>query len=429
MSEPNKKLEIVSVAINQLKPSEYNPRRMTEKQEQDLTESLKRFGCLDPIIVNMFPSRESIIIGGHQRYKILKKLGYKEIPVVFVNLDEKKEKELNLRLNKNTGEFDFDILKTFETDLLLDVGFTQLELSENWDDGLDLGEDDFNEEKELEEAKTTDIKLGDVFELGQHRLVCGDSRNKETIKLLMNGQRANTVLTDPPYNISLSYNKGVGGNKNYGGHTDDNKSESEYRSLIKDVFSNLLSVCEKDLHFFSFCDSSYIYLFQELFKELGIKNKRVCLWLKNNFSPTPKNAFNKMYEPCVYGTIGTPYLAPIKNLSEILNSEIGTGNRAIEDILDQLDIWLEKRLSSDQYSHPTMKPSSLYERPLRRCTKVNDIVLDAFGGSGSLLIACEELKRRAYLVEIEPVFCQLIINRFEKLTGQKAVLVAQRINL
>ena len=429
MTEPNKKLEIVSVAIKQLKPSEYNPRKMTEKQEEDLTESLKRFGCLDPIIVNMFSGRENIIVGGHQRYRILDKLGYKEVPVIFVSLDEKKEKELNLRLNKNTGEFDFDILKTFETDLLLDVGFTQLELSENWDDGLDLGEEGFDEEKSLAEAKTTSIKLGDIFELGQHRLICGDSRDIETIKLLMKGEKANTILTDPPYNISLSYDKGISGNQNYGGCINDSKSESEYRSFIKDIFSNLLSVCDQNVHFFSFCDSSYIYLFQELFKELGIKNKRVVLWLKNNFSPTPKNAFNKTYEPAIYGTIGAPYLAPIKNLTEILNSEIGTGNRAIEDILDQLDIWLEKRVTVDQYCHPTTKPSSLYERPLRRCTKINDIILDAFGGSGSLLIACEELKRRAFLVEIEPIFCQLIINRFEQLTGQKAVLVAQKTNL
>ena len=428
MSEENKKLEIVSVAIGDLKPSEYNPRKMSEKQEQDLTKSLKRFGCLDPLIVNSFPTREGVIIGGHQRFKIMKKLGYKEVPVVYTSLDEKKEKELNLRLNKNTGEFDFDILKGFETDLLLDVGFTQLELSEGWDDGLDLGDDDFNEEKELEASKTTTIKLGDVFQLGRHRLVCGDSQDKETLKVLMDKGKANMIYTDPIFNIALDYNKGLGGHSNYGGEINDKKSDTDYKEFLKAIFVNALDFCHSDLHFFSYCDSSYIWLVQELFKEIGIKNKRVCLWIKNGLNLTPKNAFNKMYEPCIYGTKGNPYLAPIKNLGEILNPEIGVGNRGIEDILDQLDIWLEKRLPGNEYQHPTQKPHTLHERALRRCTKVNDIVLDVFGGSGSLLIACEQLNRKAYLVELNPIFCQLIINRFEKLTGLKAQLVAQRIN-
>jgi len=429
MTAENKKLEIVSVSINELKMSEYNPRKMTEKQEEDLTEGLKRFGVVDPLIVNNFPGRENIIIGGHQRYKILKKLGHKEVSVVYVNLDEKKEKELNLRLNKNTGEFDYDILKAFETDLLLDVGFTQLELSENWDDGLDLGEDDFNEDKELEEAKTTDIKLGDLYQLGSHRLICGDSSNKETLEALMAGNKADMVYTDPIFNVNLNYNKGLGGKGNYGGNVNDKKSDVEYKEFLKVIFLNTLNFCQSDLHFFSYCDSGYIWLVQELFKEIGIKNKRVCLWIKNGLNLTPKTAFNKMYEPCIYGTMGNPYLAPIKNLGEVLNPEVGVGNRGIEDILDQLDIWLEKRLPGSEYEHPTQKPSTLHERPLRRCTKVNDIVLDVFGGSGSLLIACEQLNRRAYLSEINPIFCQLIINRFEKLTGKKAQLMAQKINL
>ena len=419
----NKNLKIILVATSQLKPSTYNPRKMSEKQELDLTESLTRFGCLDPLIINRFPGRENIIIGGNQRYKIMKKLGYKEMPVVFVNLNEEKERELNLRLNKNTGEFDFDILKTFETDLLLEVGFGQSELSDIWDNVLELEDNSYSEEKELEKAKETNIKLGDIFELGNHRLICSDSSYKETLKILMGDKKANVMLTDPIFNISLNYNKGLGGNSNYGGKVCDKKSDSDYKQFIKNIFINALSYCEQDLHFFSFCDSAYIGLFQEISKEIGLKNKRVCLWIKNGINLTPKTAFNKMYEPAIYSTRGNPYLAPIKNLGEVLNSEIGVGNRAIDDILDQLDIWLERRLAGNEYSHPTQKPVSLYERPLKRCSKVGDIVLDVFGGSGSLLIACEKLKRQAYLVEIEPIFCQLIINRFEGLTGLKAKLI------
>ena len=169
------------------------------------------------------------------------------------------------------------------------------------------------------------------------------------------------------------------------------------------------------------CDETYIGLIQELYKELGIENKRVCLWIKNNQNPTPQVAFNKAYESCVYGTKGKPYLNKnIHNFNEVLNKEIGTGNRLLDDIEDYLNIWLVKRLPSNLYEHPTEKPVTLHEKPLRRCTKPGDKILDLFGGSGSTLIACQQMKRTAYLVEIEPIFCDLIIRRFEKFTNEKA---------
>ena len=186
---------------------------------------------------------------------------------------------------------------------------------------------------------------------------------------------------------------------------------------------NALEASNKDIHFFYYCDQRYIGLIQDLYKDLGIKNQRVCLWIKNGFNVTPQVAFNKCYEPCVYGIKGKPFLSPVKNLDEILNKEIGTGNRAIDDISDIIDIWLAKRLAGQDYEHATSKPPTLHEKALRRCTKINDIVLDLFGGSGSTLIACEQLKRRAFLSEIEPVFCQLICNRYFNLTGVKAKLL------
>ncbi|MCG7852608.1 MAG: site-specific DNA-methyltransferase, partial [Methanosarcinaceae archaeon] len=146
-----------------------------------------------------------------------------------------------------------------------------------------------------------------------------------------------------------------------------------------------------------------------------------CLWIKNNQNPTPGVAFNKCYEPCIYGTRAKPYLSEgIKNLNELMNKELGTGNRLIDDILDQLDIWLVKRLSGDQYEHATAKPPSLHEKAIRRCTKPGDIILDSFLGSGSTLIAGEQLKRRVYGCEQELIYCDLIIKRYEKLTHTKA---------
>jgi len=195
----HQKLEIVSTSISRLKASEYNPKKMSKKQEADITESIKRFGLVDPIIANDFSGRENIIIGGHQRYKIMKKLGYKEIPVVFVSFNEKQEKELNLRLHKNQAEFDLDLLQNFEHELLLDVGFESQEIDEifTMDDTPEI----FDLEKELKklDIASIDVKEGDIYELGESRLMCGDSTKEPDIIKLMNGEKANLCLTDPPY--------------------------------------------------------------------------------------------------------------------------------------------------------------------------------------------------------------------------------------
>jgi DNA modification methylase len=142
------------------------------------------------------------------------------------------------------------------------------------------------------------------------------------------------------------------------------------------------------------------------------------LWVKNGHNPTPQVAFNKCYEPCIYGTIGSPYLSKKEQgLTEIMNKDISTGNESLDDI----NLWTAKRLSSKDYSHATSKPTELHEKAIRRCTRPGDIILDSFGGSGSTLIAGEQLKRKVYVVELEPIFCDLIVKRYEKLTGKKAV--------
>jgi DNA modification methylase len=180
-------------------------------------------------------------------------------------------------------------------------------------------------------------------------------------------------------------------------------------------------VAKPDTHVFYWSDQIYVGLVQDLYRELGIENKRICLWLKNGQNPTPGVAFNKCYEPCTYGVRGKPYIAPeIKNLNEVLNKEIGTGNALVEEALDNIDVWAVKRLSGKDYEHATSKPPKLHEKAIRRCTKPGDIILDSFSGSSSTLIAGEQLKRRVFAVELEPVFCDLAIRHYEKLTGRKA---------
>lgn len=417
------KLAIQRIKVKELNPAPYNPRKWSDASTAQLTESIKRFGLVDPIIANGADKRKNIVIGGHFRLKIAKDLGMKEVPVVYVDIpDEAKEKELNLRLNRNTGEWDMELLKQFDIDLLLDVGFDDNDLGDIWNDALETDDDDFDVEKAVEQAADTAIQLGDLFRLGKHRLICGDSTDPTVIKRLVDDYKPTVFYSDPIYNIGLDYDKGVGMNAGYGGKTDDNKSEAEYATFLRNILMAALPTLGGNAHVFMYCDQKYIGLLQALMVEQGLKNRRVCLWIKNGFNVVPQVAFNKAYEPCVYATRGTPFLSPSsQNLTEILNKDVASGNRTIDDIVDLFDIWLAKREAGQDYEHPTQKPVTLHEKPLKRCTKVGDIVLDVFGGSGSTLIACEQMMRVALLSEIEPVFCQVIIDRWEAQTGQKAV--------
>lgn len=419
----NKELNIVYVPIGALKPAEYNPRKISKEALGQLKESLSRFDLVDPIIVNGAPKRKNIVIGGHMRLRAAKELGHKTVPVVYVSLDVKKEKELNLRLNKNTGEWDFEKMKSFDLDLLTDVGFSDADLSSAWAQNLEAEDDDFDEEEELKKIKKPKTQLGDLITLGQHRLICGSSTDPVVLARLLSDERASMVYSDPPYNINVDYNGGIGGKKNYGGNVKDDRTDAEYREFIAKTMIAALSVAKPDTHVFYWCDQIYIGLMQDLYRELGIANKRVCLWLKNSQNPVPSVAFNKCYEPCVYGVRGKPYLTKnVQNLNEVLNKEITTGNNLIEETLDHLDVWMVKRLSGKEYEHATSKPPKLHEKAIRRCTKPGDIILDSFSGSGSTMIAAEQLKRRVFAVELEPVFCDLAIRRWEKLTGNKAVI-------
>jgi len=411
------------VEISLLNSSEYNPRKWSTKAIQDLTESIKRFGLIDPIIANGADNRKNIVIGGHFRLKIAKDLGFHTVPVIYLNIsDIEKEKELNLRLNHNTGEWDYEILREFDMNLLLDVGFDDSDLSEVWDQQLSAEYDEFDITKELAKISEPKTQLGDLYLLGNHRLICGDSTDFEVVKKLMDGNQANVLYFDPPYNINLSYNDGISTNGKYGGEVNDDKSSTDYSVFLEKVLSNGMGVAFPDLHIFTWCDENYIGLVQKLYQNLSIQQKRVCLWVKNNHNMTPQVAFNKVYEPCVYGIKGRPYLSQIKNFNEVLNKEIQTGNQLPDDILDLFSIWLVDRKAGQTYVHPTEKPVTLHEKPLRRCTKTNDIVLDLFGGSGSTLIACEQMNRRSFLAEISPQFCDVIVERYEKLTGRKAEL-------
>lgn len=405
--------------VKDLIPADYNPRKITDKQRQELMDSIKEFNEVEPVIINT----NNHLIGGHQRLSIYADLGIDEIDVRVPNrkltIDE--EIKLNLRLNKNTGEWDSEKLQDLNIETLLDVGFGDEELSSMFDN-VDITEDNFNAGKAIEAAKTTTVKPGEIYQLGDHKLMCGNSANPEDVDKLMGEEKTSMVYCDPPYNIGLSYANGLTtDNKYQGTYKEDNRKDQDYKSFIKQTIENIQKHASKNTHFFYWGDEKYIWLLQTAYEELGISNKRVCLWIKNNQNQTPQIAFNKVYEACVYGTMGRPFLNPnYKAFNEVMNKEVESGNQLIDDITDLFNIWLVKRDTAQDYEHLTQKPLALHEKPLKRCSGPGTIVVDLFGGSGSTLMSCEQLNRRAFLMEQDPIFCQVIINRWETFKGDKA---------
>lgn len=423
MSKKKLQWHTVQKRINDLIPQKVNPRKITDKQMSDIKKSLTKFNLVEIPALDL----DDKILAGHQRIKALQLLGRGEelIDVRIPNrkLSEDEAKRYLIASNALGGDWDFEKLKSFNLDLLTDIGFDNLELFKFWDKELEVKDEDFDVEEELKKIKKAKTKLGDLIHLGHHKILCGDSTNPDNLKRLFGGDKASMIFSDPVYNLNLNYSKGIGGKSEYGGEVRDNRSYEEYKSFIKNSLLSALPNTKDDCHVFYWCDQTYIGLFQELYRELGIVNKRVCLWLKNSQNPTPKTAFNKCYEPAVYGVKNKPYINPdIKNYNEVLNKELSTGNQMFEDIYDSLDIWLTKRISNKDKGHATSKPPKLYEKAIRRCTRPGDIILDSFAGSGSSIIAGEQLKRKVYAMELEPIFCDLIIKRYRKLTGRKEVV-------
>ncbi len=413
--------------VRDLLGAEYNPRKMTENERRDLEDSIKEFGTVVPVVLNT-GTRENILIGGHQRVKIYADLGIEEINVMIPSreLNEKEEKTLNLRLNKNTGSWNEEMLKELDMDLLLEVGFGDEDLQALFDD-VDVIDDDFDIERAVKETKVARVKPGEIWQMGDHKLLVGDSTVSEQVQRLMGSDLADLIYCDPPYNIGLDYSKGISTSGKYeGSYTGkkDSKKDGVYALFIDLSIKATLSIAKPNAHVFYWCDERYIWLIQTLFRQNEIDSKRVCLWIKNNFNMTPQVAFNKAYEPCVYGTIGKPLLNKnITNSNELLNKEIGSGNQVHEEIIDIINIWLEKRDNAQDYNHPTQKPVTLNEKPLKRCSAPGQIVFSGFAGGGSDLIACEQLNRKWRGVEQDLIFATVCLDRWEKFTNKKAKLL------
>jgi DNA modification methylase len=414
--------------VAELLPASYNPRSLSEDEKRNLQASIVENGEVEPVVINI-GTRNNTLIGGHQRCVVYAELGIQEIdvrvPSQELTLDE--EKRLNLHLNHSTGHFEFEKLKEMDMDMLLDVGFGDEELQLMFDN-VDVLDDEYNVGRAIKEMKEPTVAPGEVWQLGDHnKLMIGDSTQPDALLKLMGGDLADMIISDPPYNIGLDYSKGISTDGKYEGTytgKKDSKKDTIYASFIDASIKAALAVTKPDAHIFYWCDEKYIWLLQTLFAENKIDNKRVCLWIKNNFNMTPQIAFNKVYEPCVYGIRGTPFMNKnIKNLNEILNAEIGSGNQVHEEIMDMITLWVEKRVNAQDYTHPTEKPVTLSQKPLKRCSAPGHIILDSFAGSGSSLMAAHQLNRKWRGMEQDVVFGSIIVDRFEKFTGIKAIKI------
>ncbi|MBU6214489.1 ParB N-terminal domain-containing protein [Patescibacteria group bacterium] len=401
-------------------------RTITKKSAAKLKNRIEERGFHDVIVVDT----DSNILSGNQRKKALLELGVETVTVLVPNrpLTEDEKDKVALESNLNDGQWNFEGLKSFKFDTLSELGFSMADLSEIWKDNLEASDDKWDEKVERARIKKPITRLGDIIALGDHRLACGDSTDPKVLTRLFGKERAAVIYSDPVYNLKggVDYDKGVGGKASYGGHVNDNRSFVEYREFLKKSMEAALAVAKPDTHVFYWSDQIYVGVVQDLYRELGIANKRICLWLKNGQNPTPGVAFSKCYEPCTYGVRGRPFISTkIQNLNEVLNKELTTGNNLLSEALDHLDLWAVKRLPGKEMEHATSKPPQLHSKAMRRCSKPGDIILDSFCGSGSTLICGEQLKRRVYTVDLEPVFCDLTIRRFEKLTGKKAKVIGR----
>lgn len=405
--------------VKDLLPWTENPRKISKAAMEQLKAKIAQNGFHSVIVVDT----DNTILSGNQRKRALTELGIETVHVLIPSrkLTETERQRIAIESNINDGDWDFEKLKSFDVGLLQFAGFDDTDLIKFWDEEKDTKDDGFEVEKELKKIKQPTTELGDLIVIGDHKLLCGSSTDLNAVKALFGNEKASAIYSDPPFNIGLSYDKGVGNTRNYGGTFEDNQSPEQYKTFIRNVIQSALAVSVNDVHVAFWADEAWVWVFQTLYLELGIKNRRLNVWIKNNASPIPTVAFNKCLEYCVYGTKGSPYLSDLlKNLNEVQNKDFSTGNQLLEDVSN---IWAAKRLPSNQMEHPTSKNPELHHKFIMRCTKPKDIIFDAFSGSASTMICAEQLDRRVYSLEIEPVFCDLAIRRYEKLTGKKAEVI------
>jgi len=385
-------MKIEKMKVSDLKYAQYNPRKIDDKELAKLKRSISEFGYVEPIVWNQ---RTGFVVGGNQRLKALRELEIEEVDVVVVDLDDAKEKALNVALNKISGEWDFIKLKDILTDI--DTGDFDIELT-----GFDLDEiadlitfdkepeeDDFDADAAIEEIEEPKTKRGDIYLLGKHRLMCGDSTIKEDVERLMDGKKADMVFTDPPYGYEYRSNMRTK-SKKFDVLLNDDKT-LDFIPVIKGRCNGFVFICTtwKVLN-------KWLLLFSKYF---DLSN--MIIWDKGGGGIGDlEHTFFTDYEIILCSNNG----------AKITGKRIGC-------------VWRTQKDNVNSYIHPTQKPVKLSAIAIENTTNTNNIVLDLFGGSGSTLIASEQLNRICYMMELDERYCDVIVRRWEEFTGKKAQLM------
>lgn len=436
--------------LSELKPADYNPRTISKHDFHSLKKSISELGDLSGLVFN---SRTGNIVGGHQRREAYQELGGKieitkeldkpnsvgTIALGYVTIgdeqyayrvvdwDEKKEKLANLAANRIQGEWDDDKLAELIYSLkdepdLQDSGFTVNEVTEILATVMETNEDDADLTLPAEGKEKT--KPGDLYQLGGHRLLCGDATVRGPIDALMDGKKAAMVFTDPPYNVD--YTGGMGGDGKQHSRRkilNDKMSDSNFYEFLASVCKNLLAVC--DGGFYICMSSSELHNLHRAFSEAGGHWQTYVIWAKHAFTLS-RSDYQHQFEPILYGLSEDQAKLADENPDNAYDAlPIMYGWNKHHNWYGgrkQGDVWLIDRPTKSP-NHPTEKPVSLCAKAIRNSSKRDDIVLDTFGGSGSTLVAAEQLQRNCYMIEMDPRYVDVIIRRWQHITGKKAQLI------
>lgn len=372
-------------------PYSKNAKKHDKKQIANVAESIKQYGFVQPIVID----RDGVIVIGHCRVEAAKKLGMEEVPCVCVeDLTEEQVAALRLVDNKsNESDWDMDLLGEELAELDLD-GF-------DFDWGIDFGDGEKaiieDEIPEVDEDTPPTAKPGDIWRLGRHKLMCGDSTSKDNVQKLVGGDKVDILLTDPPYGVAY-----VGKTKDALKIENDAKCDDEFIPFLQQAFEAADSVMKPGAVFYIWHAILKTYAFESACQMVGWEVRQVLIWVKNSMV-LGRQDYQWKHEPCLYGWKG------------------GAGHLWASDRKQTTVLEFDRPTVNKE--HPTMKPVELFDYQIKNNTKGGDIVLDLFAGSGTTVIACEQNGRIAYVMEYDPKYCDVIIKRWENLTGEKAVLL------
>lgn len=386
-------MQIKEIEISSLIEYENNPRN-NDGAVDAVAESIKQFGFKVPIVID----RDNVIVAGHTRLKAARKIGLEKVPyIVADDLTPEQIKAYRLADNKTAelAEWDFSALEIELAELESD--FDMSAFGFDISDFEDIHEITEDEAPEVDEENEPICKTGDIWNLGNHRLMCGDSTNVSDVEKLMNGDKADLLLTDPPYNVAYE-----GGTKEKLKIENDDMSDEEFKEFLISAFENSNIVMKDGASFYIWHSDSEGFNFRSACKNTGWKIRQCLIWVKNSIV-LGRQDYQWKHEPCLYGW------------------KDGAAHYFVDD-RTQSTVW-EFNKPLRNIEHPTMKPVDLIARAINNSSRSDNIVLDIFGGSGTTLIACEQLNRKCYMMELDPKYCDVIIKRWENLTGEKAVKI------